>query len=97
MKFGGSPPLGEARCLSSVPLEAASRPLCSVSPSVICDLPLALGSDLLRPATVEKNMLKSSGLKIPGRGPKHSSPMGRTSAGGTSSPVVPKDSKDPRS
>ncbi|XP_044227454.1 CAP-Gly domain-containing linker protein 2 isoform X8 [Thunnus albacares] len=37
------------------------------------------------------NMLKSSGLKIPGRGPKHSSPVGRTSAGGTSSPVVPKD------
>ncbi|XP_068592683.1 CAP-Gly domain-containing linker protein 2 isoform X4 [Cebidichthys violaceus] len=32
------------------------------------------------------NMLKSSGLKIPGRGPKHSSPVGRTS-----SPVVPKD------
>ncbi|XP_067348183.1 CAP-Gly domain-containing linker protein 2 isoform X2 [Channa argus] len=38
------------------------------------------------------NMLKSSGLKIPGRGPKHSSPVGRTSAGGSSSPVVPKDS-----
>ncbi|KAL3970631.1 hypothetical protein ACER0C_026150 [Sarotherodon galilaeus] len=38
------------------------------------------------------NMLKSSGLKIPGRGAKHSSPVGRTSAGGTSSPVVPKDS-----
>ncbi|XP_030293018.1 CAP-Gly domain-containing linker protein 2 isoform X2 [Sparus aurata] len=37
------------------------------------------------------NMLKSSGLKIPGRGPKHSSPVGRSSAGGTSSPVVPKD------
>uniref|UniRef100_UPI0037E91004 CAP-Gly domain-containing linker protein 2 isoform X2 n=1 Tax=Semicossyphus pulcher TaxID=241346 RepID=UPI0037E91004 len=37
------------------------------------------------------NMLKSSGLKIPGRGPKHSSPVGRTSAGGTSSPSVPKD------
>ncbi|XP_033505132.1 CAP-Gly domain-containing linker protein 2 isoform X1 [Epinephelus lanceolatus] len=37
------------------------------------------------------NMLKSSGLKIPGRGPKHSSPVGRTSGGGTSSPVVPKD------
>uniref|UniRef100_A0A3Q3GL75 CAP-GLY domain containing linker protein 2 n=1 Tax=Labrus bergylta TaxID=56723 RepID=A0A3Q3GL75_9LABR len=37
-------------------------------------------------------MLKSSGLKIPGRGPKHSSPVGRSSAGGTSSPVVPKDS-----
>ncbi|XP_069572093.1 CAP-Gly domain-containing linker protein 2 isoform X2 [Brachyistius frenatus] len=37
------------------------------------------------------NMLKSSGLKIPGRGPKHSSPVGRTSAGGTSSPVAPKD------
>ncbi|XP_061818705.2 CAP-Gly domain-containing linker protein 2 isoform X2 [Nerophis lumbriciformis] len=38
------------------------------------------------------NMLKSTGLKIPGRGPKHSSPMGRTSAGGTSSsPVPPKD------
>uniref|UniRef100_A0A671V7B9 CAP-Gly domain containing linker protein 2 n=1 Tax=Sparus aurata TaxID=8175 RepID=A0A671V7B9_SPAAU len=36
-------------------------------------------------------MLKSSGLKIPGRGPKHSSPVGRSSAGGTSSPVVPKD------
>uniref|UniRef100_A0AAQ5ZEE4 CAP-Gly domain-containing protein n=1 Tax=Amphiprion ocellaris TaxID=80972 RepID=A0AAQ5ZEE4_AMPOC len=32
-------------------------------------------------------MLKSSGLKIPGRGPKHSSPVGRTSAGGTSSPI----------
>ncbi|XP_022071099.2 CAP-Gly domain-containing linker protein 2 isoform X3 [Acanthochromis polyacanthus] len=38
------------------------------------------------------NMLKSSGLKIPGRGPKHSSPVGRTSAGGTSSPIAPKDS-----
>ncbi|KAM8742222.1 CAP-Gly domain-containing linker protein 2 isoform 1-T1 [Acanthopagrus schlegelii] len=37
------------------------------------------------------NMLKSSGLKIPGRGPKHSSPVGRSSAGGTSSPVAPKD------
>ena len=36
-------------------------------------------------------MLKSSGLKIPGRGPKHSSPVGRTSAG---SAAVPKDSKD---
>nr|XP_040038020.1 CAP-Gly domain-containing linker protein 2 isoform X1 [Gasterosteus aculeatus aculeatus] len=32
------------------------------------------------------NMLKSSGLKIPGRGPKHSGPVGRTS-----SPVLPKD------
>uniref|UniRef100_A0A665UTM2 CAP-Gly domain-containing protein n=1 Tax=Echeneis naucrates TaxID=173247 RepID=A0A665UTM2_ECHNA len=40
-------------------------------------------------------MLKSSGLKIPGRGPKHSSPVGRTSAGGTSSPVIPKDSNVP--
>ncbi|XP_047462749.1 CAP-Gly domain-containing linker protein 2 isoform X2 [Mugil cephalus] len=38
------------------------------------------------------NMLKSSGLKIPGRGPKHSSPVGRTSVGGTSSPIAPKDS-----
>ncbi|XP_035998673.1 CAP-Gly domain-containing linker protein 2 isoform X1 [Fundulus heteroclitus] len=38
------------------------------------------------------NMLKSSGLKIPGRGAKHSSPVGRTSVGGTSSPVAPKDS-----
>lgn len=38
-------------------------------------------------------MLKSSGLKIPGRGPKHSSPMGRSPAGGASSPA-PKDSKD---
>uniref|UniRef100_A0A3B3E3G8 CAP-GLY domain containing linker protein 2 n=1 Tax=Oryzias melastigma TaxID=30732 RepID=A0A3B3E3G8_ORYME len=37
------------------------------------------------------NMLKSSGLKIPGRGAKHSSPMGRSSVGGTSSPVAPKD------
>ncbi|XP_061606675.1 CAP-Gly domain-containing linker protein 2 [Phyllopteryx taeniolatus] len=35
------------------------------------------------------NMLKSSGLKIPGRGPKHSSPMGRS--GTSSSPVPPKD------
>uniref|UniRef100_A0A672GGV9 CAP-GLY domain containing linker protein 2 n=1 Tax=Salarias fasciatus TaxID=181472 RepID=A0A672GGV9_SALFA len=41
------------------------------------------------------NMLKSSGLKIPGRGPKHSSPVGRTSAGGTASPVAPKDGKPP--
>uniref|UniRef100_A0A1A8P317 CAP-GLY domain containing linker protein 2 n=1 Tax=Nothobranchius rachovii TaxID=451742 RepID=A0A1A8P317_9TELE len=38
------------------------------------------------------NMLKSSGVKIPGRGAKHSSPMGRSSVGGTSSPVAPKDS-----
>uniref|UniRef100_A0A1A7X5W8 CAP-GLY domain containing linker protein 2 n=2 Tax=Iconisemion striatum TaxID=60296 RepID=A0A1A7X5W8_9TELE len=38
------------------------------------------------------NMLKSSGLKIPGRGAKHSSPVGRSSVGGTSSPVAPKDS-----
>ncbi|MEQ2189464.1 hypothetical protein GOODEAATRI_025584 [Goodea atripinnis] len=37
------------------------------------------------------NMLKSSGLKIPGRGAKHSSPVGRTSVGGISSPVAPKD------
>ncbi|RVE64159.1 hypothetical protein OJAV_G00143510 [Oryzias javanicus] len=37
------------------------------------------------------NMLKSSGLKIPGRGAKHSSPMGRSSVGGTSSPVAPKE------
>ncbi|XP_077595959.1 CAP-Gly domain-containing linker protein 2 isoform X2 [Stigmatopora nigra] len=36
------------------------------------------------------NMLKTSGLKIPGRGPKHSSPMGRS--GTSSSPVPPKDS-----
>ncbi|XP_077402252.1 CAP-Gly domain-containing linker protein 2 isoform X2 [Vanacampus margaritifer] len=35
------------------------------------------------------NMLKSSGLKIPGRGAKHSSPMGRS--GTSSSPVPPKD------
>ncbi|KAI4902073.1 hypothetical protein NFI96_033535 [Prochilodus magdalenae] len=37
------------------------------------------------------NMLKSSGLKIPGRGPKHSSPVGRTAAGPSSSPAAPKD------
>ncbi|XP_060942563.1 CAP-Gly domain-containing linker protein 2 [Limanda limanda] len=37
------------------------------------------------------NMLKSSGLKIPGRGPKHSSPVGRSSSGSASSPVPPKD------
>uniref|UniRef100_A0A8C4ZI73 CAP-Gly domain-containing protein n=1 Tax=Gadus morhua TaxID=8049 RepID=A0A8C4ZI73_GADMO len=37
------------------------------------------------------NMLKSSGLKIPGRGPKHSGPVGRTSAGAVSGPVIPKD------
>ncbi|XP_035637652.1 CAP-Gly domain-containing linker protein 2-like isoform X5 [Oncorhynchus keta] len=35
------------------------------------------------------NMLKSSGLKIPGRGPKHSpGPVGRTSAGGSASGTV---------
>ncbi|KAM4727121.1 CAP-Gly domain-containing linker protein 2 isoform 2-T2 [Anableps anableps] len=38
------------------------------------------------------NMLKSSGLKIPGRGAKHSSPVGRTAVGGTSSPVATRDS-----
>ncbi|KAM6970050.1 CAP-Gly domain-containing linker protein 2 [Aplochiton taeniatus] len=38
------------------------------------------------------NMLKSSGLKIPGRGPKHSSPVGRTSSGPVSAPVSQKDS-----
>uniref|UniRef100_A0A673L3D1 CAP-Gly domain-containing linker protein 2-like n=1 Tax=Sinocyclocheilus rhinocerous TaxID=307959 RepID=A0A673L3D1_9TELE len=32
-------------------------------------------------------MLKSSGLKIPGRGPKHSSPVGRTTAGPSTSPA----------
>uniref|UniRef100_A0A8B9JB33 CAP-GLY domain containing linker protein 2 n=1 Tax=Astyanax mexicanus TaxID=7994 RepID=A0A8B9JB33_ASTMX len=37
-------------------------------------------------------MLKSSGLKIPGRGPKHSSPAGRTTTGQSSSPAAPKDS-----
>uniref|UniRef100_W5KJC6 CAP-Gly domain containing linker protein 2 n=1 Tax=Astyanax mexicanus TaxID=7994 RepID=W5KJC6_ASTMX len=36
-------------------------------------------------------MLKSSGLKIPGRGPKHSSPAGRTTTGQSSSPAAPKD------
>uniref|UniRef100_A0A8C6PQ93 CAP-Gly domain containing linker protein 2 n=1 Tax=Nothobranchius furzeri TaxID=105023 RepID=A0A8C6PQ93_NOTFU len=36
-------------------------------------------------------MLKSSGVKIPGRGAKHSSPMGRSSVGGTFSPIAPKD------
>uniref|UniRef100_A0A3Q2YTJ9 CAP-Gly domain containing linker protein 2 n=1 Tax=Hippocampus comes TaxID=109280 RepID=A0A3Q2YTJ9_HIPCM len=35
------------------------------------------------------NMLKSSGLKIPGRGPKHSSPMGRNAT--SCSPVPLKD------
>lgn len=39
------------------------------------------------------NMLKSSGLKIPGRGPKHSSPVGRTTAGSSSGPAAQKDSK----
>ncbi|XP_063060086.1 CAP-Gly domain-containing linker protein 2 isoform X2 [Engraulis encrasicolus] len=37
------------------------------------------------------NMLKSSGLKIPGRGPKHSSPVGRTTAGPSSGPTAQKD------
>uniref|UniRef100_A0A672P6M4 CAP-Gly domain containing linker protein 2 n=1 Tax=Sinocyclocheilus grahami TaxID=75366 RepID=A0A672P6M4_SINGR len=39
------------------------------------------------------NMLKSSGLKIPGRGPKQSSPAGRTTSGPSTSPVAQKDSK----
>ncbi|XP_051981784.1 CAP-Gly domain-containing linker protein 2-like isoform X2 [Xyrauchen texanus] len=38
------------------------------------------------------NVLKSSGLKIPGRGPKHSSPVGRTTAGPSTSPAAQKDS-----
>ncbi|XP_066514729.1 CAP-Gly domain-containing linker protein 2 isoform X2 [Hoplias malabaricus] len=37
------------------------------------------------------NMLKSSGLKIPGRGPKHSSPVGRTATGLSSSPAAQKE------
>uniref|UniRef100_A0AAY4DEI5 CAP-Gly domain-containing protein n=1 Tax=Denticeps clupeoides TaxID=299321 RepID=A0AAY4DEI5_9TELE len=37
------------------------------------------------------NMLKSSGLKIPGRGPKNSSPVGRPAAGLSSSPSTQKD------
>ncbi|KAG7314553.1 hypothetical protein KOW79_021856 [Hemibagrus wyckioides] len=37
------------------------------------------------------NMLKSSGLKIPGRGPKHASPVGRTTTGPPSSPAPQKD------
>ncbi|XP_072530622.1 CAP-Gly domain-containing linker protein 2 isoform X3 [Salminus brasiliensis] len=37
------------------------------------------------------NMLKSSGLKIPGRGPKHSSPVGRTATGPSSCPTAQKD------
>ncbi|KAF7688823.1 CAP-Gly domain-containing linker protein 2 isoform X1 [Silurus meridionalis] len=37
------------------------------------------------------NMLKSSGLKIPGRGPKHSSPVGRTTTGPPSAPATQKD------
>ncbi|KAJ8275836.1 hypothetical protein COCON_G00075880 [Conger conger] len=38
------------------------------------------------------NMLKPSGLKIPGRGPKHSSPVGRSSAGSSSGTTAQKDS-----
>ncbi|XP_061659746.1 CAP-Gly domain-containing linker protein 2 isoform X2 [Syngnathoides biaculeatus] len=41
------------------------------------------------------NMLKSSGLKIPGRGAKHSSPMGRS--GTSSSPVPLKDNTPAKS
>ncbi|GAA6107565.1 CAP-Gly domain-containing linker protein 2 isoform X1 [Tachysurus ichikawai] len=40
------------------------------------------------------NMLKSSGLKIPGRGPKHSSPVGRTTTGPPSSPAPQKDNHE---
>lgn len=38
------------------------------------------------------NVLKSSGLKIPGRGPKHASPVGRTTAAPSTSPAAQKDS-----
>ncbi|XP_057177675.1 CAP-Gly domain-containing linker protein 2 isoform X1 [Triplophysa rosa] len=38
------------------------------------------------------NVLKSSGLKIPGRGPKHASPVGRTTAAPSTSPASQKDS-----
>ncbi|XP_029555776.1 CAP-Gly domain-containing linker protein 2 isoform X5 [Salmo trutta] len=42
------------------------------------------------------NMLKSSGLKIPGRGPKHSpGPVGRTSAGGSASGTVSQKDNSP--
>uniref|UniRef100_W5M2C8 CAP-Gly domain containing linker protein 2 n=1 Tax=Lepisosteus oculatus TaxID=7918 RepID=W5M2C8_LEPOC len=38
------------------------------------------------------SMLKPSGLKIPGRGPKHSSPVGRSSAGSSSGAPTQKES-----
>ncbi|MBN3326003.1 CLIP2 protein, partial [Atractosteus spatula] len=38
------------------------------------------------------SMLKPSGLKIPGRGPKHSSPVGRSSAGSSSGTATQKES-----
>ncbi|KAL4660577.1 CAP-Gly domain-containing linker protein 2 isoform X1 [Arapaima gigas] len=38
------------------------------------------------------SMLKPSGLKIPGRGPKHPSPVGRTAAGSSTGAPAPKDS-----
>ncbi|XP_041749648.1 CAP-Gly domain-containing linker protein 2 isoform X2 [Coregonus clupeaformis] len=42
------------------------------------------------------NMLKSSGLKIPGRGPKHSpGPVGRTSTGGSASGTVGQKDNSP--
>uniref|UniRef100_A0A3B4B020 CAP-Gly domain-containing protein n=1 Tax=Periophthalmus magnuspinnatus TaxID=409849 RepID=A0A3B4B020_9GOBI len=39
------------------------------------------------------NTVKSSGLRMPGRAPKHSGQVVRSSTGGSSSPVVPKESK----
>uniref|UniRef100_A0A3B4B1N1 CAP-Gly domain-containing protein n=1 Tax=Periophthalmus magnuspinnatus TaxID=409849 RepID=A0A3B4B1N1_9GOBI len=38
------------------------------------------------------NTVKSSGLRMPGRAPKHSGQVVRSSTGGSSSPVVPKES-----
>ncbi|XP_072303067.1 CAP-Gly domain-containing linker protein 2 isoform X2 [Eucyclogobius newberryi] len=38
------------------------------------------------------NTIKSSGLRMPGRGPKHSNQLGRCATGGSSSPVVLKES-----
>lgn len=55
--------------------------------------PKSQGTSVYVSAQKVMNMLKPSGLKIPGRGPKHSSPVGRSSAGSSSGPAAQKDSK----
>ncbi|KAJ8267248.1 hypothetical protein GJAV_G00140320 [Gymnothorax javanicus] len=62
------------------------------SPDIDVRAPQSQRSSVCVSTPKAMNMLKPSGLKIPGRGPKHSSPVGRSSAGSSSGSAPQKDS-----